>query len=145
MIVRLGLSSIQMRRLGQPADGVADLLPVVVAELAVADPGGVDPGLGAQQPLGELEVAHLQREEQHRAAGASSAAWAAMPRAKAVLPIAGRAPTTTSDARLQARQQLVEVVVAGGHAGDGVAPLVELLEAVEAVVEQVAGSAQRCR
>ena len=38
---------------------------------------------------------------------------------------------------LQARQQLVEVEEAGGQAGDGLAPLVELLEPVEVGVEQV--------
>ena len=42
---------------------------------------------------------------------------------------------------LQAREQLVEVEEAGGHAGDGLAPLVERLEAVEVGVEQVADRA----
>src|SRR4029453_12012142 len=40
-------------------------------------------------------------------------------------------------AGLQARQQLVEVDVAGGHTGDGVAPAVELLEPVEVEAQQV--------
>jgi hypothetical protein len=40
-------------------------------------------------------------------------------------------------AGLEAGQQVVEVDVAGGHAGDGVAPPVELLEPVEVEAEQV--------
>ena len=86
------------RRLGEPAHGVGDLLPVVGLELAVAHPRGVDPRLGAEEPLRELEVAHLEREEEdRRRVGASRAAWATMPSANEVLPMAGRAPTTTSE------------------------------------------------
>ena len=48
-------------------------------------------------------------------------------------------------ALLEAGQQLVEVEVAGGHAGDGLAPLVELLEAVEVVRQEVGEAAAWCR
>ena len=57
---------------------------------------------------------------------------------EAVLPIAGRAPTMLSVRRLQARQELVEVVVAGGRAGDGVAALEGLLQLVHRQRQQVA-------
>ncbi len=53
------------------------------------------------------------------------------------LPMAGRAPTTTSELFWRPGQEVVEVEVAGGHAGDGVALLVELLEAVEVVGQEV--------
>ena len=51
------------RRLGQAADGVADLRPVALRDSPGAQQAGVDAGLSCQQALGELEVAHLHREE----------------------------------------------------------------------------------
>ena len=52
--------------LAQAADRLGDLGPVGVGETAVLQLAGVDPGLGCDEALGELEVAHLEGEEQHR-------------------------------------------------------------------------------
>ena len=50
--------------------------------------------------------------------------------------MAGRAPTTTSELGCSPDRSVVQVEVAGGRAGDGVAPLEELLEALEVVAQQ---------
>ena len=81
-------------RLGQPTHGPGDLRPVRLVEAAVAQLGRLHPAVGRQQALGQLEVAHLEGEEQHRRCD-FMAALAAAPRANAVLPMAGRAPTRT--------------------------------------------------
>ena len=104
---------------------------------AVAHLARVDPGLGAEQALGQLELAHLQREEQHgpvgleRGVGGHAEGEARLARCRG-----GRRRRSARSAA-GPDSELVEVDVAGGHAGDGLAPLVELLEAVEVLVEQV--------
>ena len=119
------------RRLGQPADGVGDLLPVGLGQVAVAHLLGVDPGLGAEHALGELELAHLEREEQHRPVGLERGVGGHAERAApSCRPTGGRRRTSRA-LGCRPDEQLVEVDVAGGHAGDRLAPLVELLEPVE--------------
>ena len=53
------------------------------------------------------------------------------------LPHARACPDDDERRRLQTRQQLVEIVVAGGEARDRLAAVVELLEAAEADLEQI--------
>ena len=57
----------EQRRLGEAADGVAEPRPVRLGELAGPELARVDARLRREQALGELEVAHLHREEQDRA------------------------------------------------------------------------------
>ena len=97
MTVTLGLSSMKIGALRQLGDGGADLGPVLGADPAGLQALPVDLGLGGQQALGQFEVAHLEREEERRAAGPPCPTWARMPRAKLVLPMPGRAPTMTSE------------------------------------------------
>ena len=52
--------------LAEAAHRLGDLGPVGVGQPARAELGRVDARLGRDESLGELEVAHLQREEQHR-------------------------------------------------------------------------------
>ena len=85
MTVRLGLSSIQIGRRGQAADGLADAAPVVLAELARADPPGVDAGLAAQQALADSSRLPISRLNTSTGWLAWRAACAAMPRANDVL------------------------------------------------------------
>ena len=68
---------------------------------------------------------------------ACTAACFTMPRAKLVLPMAGRAPTTTRFDFCRPASWSSRSRVAGGHAGDGVAALEEALEMVEALGQQV--------
>ena len=77
--------------------------------------GGVHPGLGAQEALGELEVAHLQGEEQHRPlllhCGVGGHA-----EGEGRLAGAGAGADDRRASWLEARELLVEVGVAGGQA-----------------------------
>ncbi len=122
--------------LAQSTDGVADAAPVVLVEAPVADLGGVDPGLRAQQALGELDAAHLQREEQHRLVRLEGGV-AGHAQGEAGLAHAGTGAHHHQGVGLQAGGELVEVGVARGRAGDGVAPLHQGLEGVEGLVQQV--------
>ena len=93
--------------------------------------------LGAEKALGELEVAHLEREEQHGAVRPQRCVGSGAQRERRLAH--GRAGADDDErVRLQTGGELVEVGVARRGAGDGLAALVELLEAVEAGVEQVA-------
>ena len=71
-------------------------------------------GLGGEQALGQLEVAHLEGEQERRALHDRRPTWARIPSAKLVLPIAGRAPDDGEAGGLEAGRMLVEVVVPRG-------------------------------
>ena len=144
MTVMLGLSSTKMRCLGEAPDGVGDLGPVALLEPAVAQPGGVDPCLGRQQPLADLGVAHLQGEEEHRDVGLHRGVGHDA-EGEAGLAHAGPGAHHEQVRGLQSGQPLVEVGVAGGHAGDALAPAEDLLQTVEAVSAGGRGSGAACR
>ena len=65
MTVTLGFSSIQSGSVREAPDRVADLGPVGLDEPSGAELRRVDPRLGREQALRELEMAHLEREEEH--------------------------------------------------------------------------------
>ena len=111
----------------EPADRPADLGPVGLGEPAVAHLRRVDLRLARQDPLGQLVVAHLEREHEHRLGPCVWATWAAMPEPEGGLPHRRPGPDDVQRRGLQPGQQLVEVVVAGGRPGDDVAAGVGLL------------------
>ncbi len=54
------------RRLGELVAGLQDLVPVLL-DVALAEPVGRDPGPRGDEPVGELGLRHLEREERDRA------------------------------------------------------------------------------
>src|SRR5207302_5311193 len=124
------------RRLTEVADGRADLRPVGLEQPAVPHPGGVDPGLGAQQALGELEVAHLEREEQHGEATLHGRVGHET-EGEGRLSHAGPAADDDEVGGLQAGEPLVEIVVPGGDTGDRVPPVVQRLQVVQRAGQKV--------
>ena len=56
------------RRPGQPLAGLDDLRPAVLADAALAQLVALDPRLRGDEPLGELGLGHLQREQGDRLA-----------------------------------------------------------------------------
>ena len=132
---QVGVVVDEERGVAEAGDGLADLGPVRVGQASVADPAGVDPGLGDQQALGQLVVGHLQREDQRRDPGLHGGVGG---HAQGEGGLAHRRPGPDDDQRrgLEAVQALVEIDVAGRHAGDGLAPVEEALQAVEGVDQQ---------
>jgi hypothetical protein len=120
---------------------VAHLLPVGLGDAPGPQVAGLDARLGREQALGELEVAHLEREEEdgavrlqrHRAGRAQCEGGLARARPR----------RDDHEVRgLQPEQHRVEVVVPGRHAGDvGVA--VHALELVEGGLQRVGDRDQR--
>ena len=123
------------RALAQAAHRLGDLGPVGVGEPSGPELARVHPGLGRDQTLGQLQVSHLEREEQHREV-LPDRGVRRDPQGERCL--AHRRSGTDHDQRsgLQAGEHGVEVGVARRGAGDGVAALVEHLELLEAPVEQ---------
>ena len=117
-------------------DGRADLRPVRLQQPAVAHPGGIHTRLGTEQTLGQLEVAHLQGEEQDRLATLHGRVGHEA-EGERRLAHAGPGPDDDEVGRLQAGEPLVEVVVPGRDAGDGVPPVVQRLQVVEGAGQQI--------
>ena len=137
MIVRFGLSSIQIGAWPEPAHGPGDVRPVVALELAVAQPVRVDLGLRAEEALGELEVAHLEREEEARLrVGRIERGVGEHPERERRLAHRRAGADDHERAGLQSREQQVEVEVAGGGAGDGRARFVQRLDVVEVLRQE---------
>ena len=117
MTVRLGLSSMKI------GASPSRLTAVPTLDQSSCGSGrcacaGRRPGLGGQHALRELEMAHLQREQQGRAAAVRARRWPACRGRSSSCPCR-RAPTMVRDAGWKPEQDLVEIGVAGGHAGDG--------------------------
>ena len=55
-------------RLAKPAEGARDAVPLVVVDLAQAQPVRIDPGLRREEALHELLGRHLQAEDADRLA-----------------------------------------------------------------------------
>ena len=120
----------------QAAHGRGDGVPVRVRQTAVADLGGVDPGVGAQDALDQLDLAHLQGEQEDRVV-ASEGGVGRHAQGQGRLAHGRAGPHHHQGAGLEPGGHLVEVVVAGGGAGDLRAPVVQLLDAGEGVAQQV--------
>ena len=80
-------------------------------------------------------MSHLQREQEGRALY-HHADMGQDAQGETGLPHAGTSPDDRQRRGLQTEQDLVELVIARGHPGDGRAALAELLDAVQTLEEQ---------
>ena len=79
----------------------------------------------------------ISREKMPTTFLSSMAAFSAMFRAKAVLPMTGRAATMMSSAALQAAGDLVEIGEVGGQAGDALAALQQGVDRAEGLADDL--------
>ena len=105
----------KMGALLKPGDRSAELGPVLRADLAGLQVLPVHLGLGGQHALGQLEVAHLEGEQQ-RGPLHHDAHVGQDPQGEAGLPHTGPGAHDGQRRGLQTQEDLVELVVAGGHA-----------------------------
>ncbi len=130
-----GLSSMKIGALRQSGDRHADLRPVLRADPPGLQALPVDLGLGGQDALGQLQMAHLQGEQER---------WSLRLQAhvrqdsegEAGLAHAGTGSDDVEGGRLEPEEDLVELVVARRHTGDGRTSLPELLDAVQSLPQQ---------
>ena len=123
-------------RVAQPCDRRAELGPVLRADLSGLQVLPVDLGLRGQHALRQLEMAHLEGEEEGGPLH-DDAHVGQNPQGKARLAHAGTGADDRQRRGLQAEQDPVELVVAGGHAGDGRTALAQLLDAVQTLQEEL--------
>ena len=124
------------RRLHQLVAGGGEARPVVLGEPAVGDALGLDLGLAAHQPLRDLDLRHLEREQGDRHLLADAEVRGDAERERR---LPHRRPRGEDDevAGLEARRELVELLEARGDAGDVGARLVEVRDPLEALLEQL--------
>ncbi len=126
----------EQRRLCQRAEGITELAPVGVLEPSRAQAGGVDACFGGQQPVDDLELRHLQAEQQGRLL---------QPRRGEVADRQGEARLAHGRAgrqdeqvlRLESGGEPVEIVETRRQARDLGALLGECFDLLEGLVEQV--------
>ena len=122
---------------------MAEPRPVGFAELARSTARVAStPRFHREQPLGELERAHLHREEDDRPAGLGGDVARHAER-EAGLPHAGAGGEDHEVRALQPVQHLVDLVEAGGHADELAVVAVARLELVERVLQRVADADHR--
>ena len=109
---------------------MVDPRPVVWGQLGVANVLGVDPGLGAENSLAQLQLAHLERKEQYGKVGLDPDVGCQTQR-EGGLSHCGAAAHDDERVVLEAREQNVEVLVASFGAGDTGTLFEEDLEAVQ--------------
>ncbi len=132
----LGLSSMKIGALDRPRHGHPDFAPVLGADPAGLQALPVDLGLGGEEALGQLEVTHLEGEEECRPLRLHSDVGQ-HPEREARLPHAGAGAHDVQRGGLEAQEDPVQLVVAGGHTGDVRAALPQLLDAVQPGPQQL--------
>ena len=118
--VTLGLSSMKMGALSRRLTATPSFCQSSGSELPGPDPLAVHSGLGGEEALAELEMSHLEREQQARALRDDSH-MGEDPEGEAGLADRRAGADDGEGGRLQPGEDLVEVDVAGGDAGDRVA------------------------
>ena len=116
--------------------------PVAFGDVAGLELARVDTRLGREQPLRELHAPHLHREEEDRPARGDGDARGGA-EGECGLAGAGARGHDHEVGALEPEQDLVELVVAGGRAGDLAVAAVEGLEMVEGALERVADADHR--
>ncbi len=107
---RAGVSSMNSGDVAQLVVALAQQRDLAGAQvLAGPELVAVDPRAGAEQPLGQLEPAHFQADEEHGGFLSSTAAWSQMFSASAVLPMLGRAARMMSCSGWKPAGDVVEV------------------------------------
>ena len=129
------------RRLGEPVRGLEDLRPARRRHLALAQVVAADRRLRGDEPLRELGLGHLEREQRHGLLRLERRVLGEVGHQRR---LPHRRPCGEDDqvAGLEAAGDGVEVVEAGGGAGDRLALAREALELVELGLEQVVDRAE---
>ena len=122
--------------LGEPGDRHPDLAPVLGADPSRLQALPVHLRLRGEEALGQLEVAHLEREEEGRAPHLQPDVGQ-HPEREARLPHARAGAHDVERGGLEPEQDPVQLVVAGGHPGDVGAPLAQLLDPVQPRAQQL--------
>ncbi len=123
------------RGFGEPADRLVDARPLVLRELAGLQLARLHARFGGEEPLGELEVTHLHREEEHRLAADERDVLRHSERQRR-LPLSGTRRDDREGRRLHAEQQGVEIAKARGGADDVALMAVQRLELVHRLFER---------
>ena len=137
----------EQRRLGDLAHLAGQLVPVVVAHLAVAHVVQRDPRLGRQQPHGDLGAAHLQREDHTGQPVLDRRRPCKIECQGATCPIAGRAATMIiwpACRPLVSSSSSAKPVGTPGHRAVAVADRLELVERELHDVATAARSPRTC-
>jgi len=124
-------------RLGEPAGGRGEPVPVRRAQKTRAHGLRVHLGFGAEHALHELLRGHLETEHEHLAAQRYTHVLRDVER-EGRLAHAGPARDDDEVGGLEPRRLQVELLEAGGDAGDVLLALVEALDVLERVLEDLA-------
>src|SRR5713226_3717659 len=121
-------------RLRQSARRIGETGPVARVEVTGAHLVRVHLGLGAEQPLHELLLGHLEAQHQHPLVVLHPGVLGDVQREGGLAH--GGAPRDDDEvARLEARRHPVEIVEAGGEPGDVLLAVVELLDVLEGILQ----------
>ena len=142
MMVTFGLSSMNSGAVSMRPIALDDPRPVAVEQPTVAQLGDIETRLCGEHALGDLEVAHLEGEEEHRHPVVRGGVRRQSQREGR---LAHRRPGADHDqvGGLEPRQQVVELAVTGRHTGYRLAPPVEMVETFEALGQELLEGAHR--
>jgi hypothetical protein len=129
----------EQRRVGEGAERITELAPVGVLEPAGAQPRRVDPRLGGEQPVHDLQLGHLQAEQHGRLAEACRGEVADGQR-QAALSHRRSGGEDDQVLRLQPGGQAVQIVEPGRQPGDLRAALGQRLDLLEGLVQELTQS-----
>ena len=134
---RVAVSSMNSGRLGEAAGRVDDAAPLGRLKEARSDLLRVDAGLGADEPLHQLLLGHLQAEDQRRPAQLHGGVRGEVER-EGRLP-RGRAPRDDHEVgALEPRGAPVELREPRGQAGDVLLAVVERLDVLDRLGQDLA-------
>ncbi len=122
------------RRFGESSHGLVDPRPLVLTEATRLQLARGHTGFGREQPLGELEVAHLHREEHDRFASVHGHVLGEA-EGERRLALAGAGGDDRERRRLQTEQDGIEIVVPRRGADNVALTVVERLELVHRLFE----------
>ena len=133
------------RRLRQRVARLDEPRPVLLRELAGAEALQLDVRLGAHEPLHDLDLRHLEREDRRPGSSRRMPRFDATPSANADLPMLGRPATTTRLPGCRPGRHLVDAAEAGRRAGHLAARLVHLRDLLEGLADDHLDVVEACR